>query len=113
MANLLKSPFKANRIETDPRAFGLRPKEIVDSTRALLNDKSVLISGPRGIGKSSLGEQIQTIMKGNNILLKRCHIDSEFPKTLCVYYACGPDISLEQLIRFTGNYNKPNDSLTA
>ncbi len=98
MRTLRTSPFKANRREDNPFAFGLRVKEVEECADALFNKQSVMLSGPRGIGKSSLGDQLQIILDGNNTLLKRCGISSKFPKTLCIYYACSPHITLSQLI---------------
>jgi hypothetical protein len=98
MQNLKASPFKVNISENDPKAFGLRTKEIIECSEAIFNYRSLLISGPRGIGKSSLGEQIQIILDGNPTLLKRCNFNATFTSTFCVYYACGPDVSLTQLV---------------
>ncbi len=98
MQTLRKSPFKVNKHENNPNAYGLRAKEIIDCADALYNNLSVLISGPRGIGKSSLGEQMRIVLEGNNTLLQRCNFDAEFPKTLSIYYACGENITLEQLV---------------
>ena len=98
MQRLRKSPFKVNKHENNPKGFGLRAKEILDCADALYKDLSVLISGSRGIGKSSLGEQMRIILEGDNTLLKRCEVDDKFPKTLTVYYACGERMTLEQLV---------------
>ena len=98
MAKLKKSPFKANRIEGNPDAFGLRHKEIIACSEGLFNSRSILISGPRGIGKSSLGNQMQKTLEGNGKLLERCGIETAFPKTLCLYYACDRGNSLQQLV---------------
>jgi DNA-binding MarR family transcriptional regulator len=97
MGKLRRSPFKVNRIENDPNAFGLRVKETVVCAEALFNDLSILISGPRGIGKSSLGSQLQRILEGDSTLLKRCGIDTMLPKHLCLFYACDQENTLNQL----------------
>lgn len=93
-----KSPFKVERSEKDPHAFGLRKKEIIDCVRAIYNNRNVLISGARGIGKSSLGQQMQIVLQGDSTLLERCKIEVDFPKTFCLYYACSIGLSLEQLV---------------
>lgn len=95
---LKKSPFKVNRVENDPDAFGLRYKEIISCCESLYNNRSVIISGPRGIGKSSLGNQMQKALEGDKTLLERCGISNTFPKTLCLFYACDSGNSLQQLV---------------
>jgi hypothetical protein len=50
MRTLRTSPFKANRREDNPFAFGLRVKEVEECADALFNKQSVMLSGPRGIG---------------------------------------------------------------
>jgi hypothetical protein len=97
MGKLRRSPFKNNTVENDPKAFGLRVKETLDCFDALYNDRSILISGPRGIGKSSQGYQLQRVLQGDNTLLERCHVDEVFPKTLCLFYACDKEITLNQM----------------
>lgn len=97
MATLRRSPFKADKVENDPNAFGLRVKEIIACAESLFNDRSILISGPRGIGKSSLGNQLQKMLGGDQTLLKRCGIKAIFPKTLCVFYACDQKNTLDRL----------------
>ena len=64
-----KNPFKPNVIENNPTAFGLRTKEIIFSITSLLNDNSIFITGARGIGKSSLGLQLQKVLSGDNLSL--------------------------------------------
>src|SRR5689334_15894417 len=98
MAILRKTPFKVNKIESDPDAFGLRPKEIISCSESLYNNRSILTSGPRGIGKSSLGNQMQKVLEGDRTLLERCGITSVFPNTLCLFYACDQGNSLQQLV---------------
>lgn len=95
---LRRSPFKVDRIESDPNAFGLRAKEILTSLEALFNDRSILITGLRGIGKSSLGRQLQNVLQGDNTLLRRMGLDEQFPKNLCTFYACDENTSLEGLV---------------
>lgn len=97
MNRLRKSPFKVNHIEEDPNGFGLRTKEIIACAEALYNNRSILISGPRGIGKSSLGKQMQVILEGDDTLLRRCHIETRIPCSLCLFYAVDTSISLDQL----------------
>lgn len=95
--NFIHSPFKIDTIEKDPEGFGLRRKEIIQGARNLYDNRSILISGPRGIGKSSLGYQLQNLYK-DTTLLKRCGYEVNFPNTICCYKACSNDESLEQIV---------------
>lgn len=97
MVDLRQSPFRVDKIEDDPHAFGNRPGEVVACVQALLNNRHVLISGPRGIGKSSLACQIQNLYKGDYTLAKRCNININLGNFLTCYYACGDDTDLGTL----------------
>ena len=97
MMTLRQSPFKVNRIEDDPNAFGLRPDAVRACAEALYNRRSILISGERGIGESSLANQFKTVYGGNNTLLERCGISADFPHHLCGYTFCTSDTSLADL----------------
>lgn len=97
MPPIRRSPFKVNKIERDPEAYGLRIMEIIDSVEALYNNRSILLSGQRGIGKTSMGIQLQEVMKGNQRLLQRCELDVEFQKTICVFHPCDSVSSIEQI----------------
>lgn len=98
MQTLRKSPFKVGSIEDDPHAYGLRIETIVKCIQALYDNRNLLISGERGIGKSSLGRQLQYVMEGQKTLLNRCGIKADFSKTLCAYHACDQSTSLHQLV---------------
>ena len=99
MTFLKKSPFKINRIENNPEAYGLRTKEIHDALRALNDNISILISGKRGIGKSSFGKQLQNVLEGNYILTKRCGIETIFPRYLCIYVAFDRTMTLAHMVQ--------------
>ncbi len=94
MTLLRRSPFKVARIEDDPDAFGLRPEAVRSCAEALFNRQSLLISGERGIGKSSLANQFKTIYEGTTTLLERSGISVLFPSYLCGYTFCTSDTSL-------------------
>lgn len=94
---LRKSPFKVARIEDDPQAFGRRVDAIAACAGALYDRRNVLISGPRGIGKSSLGSQLQIAQSGNTTLLERCDISTVLPMYLHAFYACDQHTSLAQM----------------
>ena len=94
---LRTSPFKVDKIESDPQAFGRRVEDIRACASALLSRRHVLISGPRGIGKSSLGSQLQTAYQGDFTLFERCDIRADLPRYLCGYYACDVTTSIAEL----------------
>jgi len=97
MREIRTNPFKPNDIENNPSAFGLRSKEIVYSIETLFNENNLFITGARGIGKSSLGLQLQKILSGENTLLERCNIKSRSESTLCIFYACGKETTIEEI----------------
>lgn len=97
MRALRRSPFKVDRIEDDPKAFGLRVEAISSCAEALFNRQSVLISGERGIGKSSLASQFKRAYDGTTTLLRRCNISSSLPTYVCGYASCNSNPSLADL----------------
>ena len=97
MDKIRTNPFKPNVVENNPSAFGLRSKEIVFSIESLFNDNSLFITGSRGIGKSSMGLQLQKVIAGDDTLLKRCNIKRRPDKSLCIFYACANETTLEEL----------------
>lgn len=99
MSIFLKTPFRSNKLETDPLVYGLRPEIIRIAVMELFNDKSVLITGARGIGKSSLCYQLQRIINGDKTILQRCGMDVDFGKYITISYVCTPHDTLETLIK--------------
>jgi len=104
------SPFKVDRFEDDPKAFALR-KEIGYCIQHLFHKRNILIYGPRAIGKSSLGIQLQNMLTGDKTLLTRCNIGSKFPKYLCARIPCGNkdtlyEIAYNILYFLEKNYNE-------
>lgn len=91
---LRRSPFKVNKIEKDPEAFAINLDEISNCAQALYDRKNILISGTRGIGKSSMAKQMQMLFEDEKRLLQRCDIEASFPLYLTVYYACHEESSL-------------------
>lgn len=92
-----KSPFKVNEFEYDPNAFALRKEEISFCVQNLFHERNILIYGPRAIGKSSMGIQLQKMLMGDKTLLTRCDIDSDFPKYLCTRIPCNKQDSISQV----------------
>lgn len=98
MSIIIKTPFRSSDLETDPIVYGLRPEELRQAIYQLYNDKSLLITGTRGIGKSSFCYQLQKIIKGDDTLLKRCALEISMPKFITVSYVCTPDDTIETII---------------
>lgn len=98
MSIIIKTPFRSSDLETDPVVYGLRPEELRQGIYQLYNDKSLLITGTRGIGKSSFCYQLQKIIKGDDTLLKRCGLEISMPKFITVSYVCTPDDTIETII---------------
>jgi len=94
---LRKSPFKTDRIEDNPHSFALRPKEIQFCANKLFNNHNVLITGPRGIGKTSLAKQLQLFYQNETTLLQRCGIEASFPSLLCPFYKCDKTSTLQNM----------------
>jgi hypothetical protein len=97
MVEIRESPFKVDKIENDPHAFGNRPREVIACVESLLNNRYIIISGPRGIGKSSLAYQIQNFYKGDYTLARRCNIETELGNYLTCFYACDKETTLGSL----------------
>lgn len=95
---IVKTPFKSDGLETDPMVYGLRPSELMQGITQLYNDKSLLITGSRGIGKSSLCYQLQQIMQGDKTILNRCALDISMHKFITINYICTPDDTLETIV---------------
>jgi len=92
-----ESPFKVDKPEDDPHAFGNRPEEVKSCVQAIINKRHIIISGPRGIGKSSLACQIQNLFAQDYTLAKRCEIDLQLDRYLTCYYGCSKDTTLASL----------------
>lgn len=94
---LRKSPFRPDDVERDPRGYALRVDEIFACVTSLFNNKNILITGPRGIGKSSLAAQLQNLYAPDNILLRRCSIAGSLGKYLQIYYAIDEKSTLKDI----------------
>ena len=84
---LKKNPFTPQMPITDASKFAGRREAIFSAIDSLFNSKNILISGPRGIGKSSLAYQLLYLTSGENELLSRCGISETnlFDNIICDY----------------------------
>lgn len=70
-----KNPFTPQDPIVDPERFAGRRSHVGNAIDALFNSKNILITGPRGIGKSSLGYQLMYLAGGDNRLAEKLDID--------------------------------------
>lgn len=91
-------PFTPDLPINSPERFSGRKKEIdsvVDSLFQLINEnpKHTIITGDRGIGKSSVLVQVKNIAEGNIELLKKLDIDPGVDNYnfICAWHDCSTD----------------------
>lgn len=117
-------PFTPNRPVDDPDRFFGRSEpvsELVDSLFQIKNGnpKHSIVTGDRGVGKSSLLGQIQLTARGDNRLTDRLQIDRGCEKFdfLCVWHDCDStqsafDLAHAILRKFESAFSKFTKGLT-
>jgi cold shock CspA family protein len=80
-----KNPFIPRSPINNPEKFAGRKSGIKDGVTALVNKSNILITGDRGIGKSSFANQLVRISEGDTFLLKKMSIS--LPETYSPQYA--------------------------
>ena len=73
---LKRNPFTPQDPVYDPRKFAGRSVSVINAIDSLFNGKNVLVSGHRGVGKSSLAIQLLNVLKGNDELLKKLNFNT-------------------------------------
>lgn len=73
-ASLKANPFTPQDPVVDPNKFAGRGEAIHNAVDSLFNNKNIMITGERGIGKSSLAYQLTYLAEGEETLLKRLQI---------------------------------------
>ncbi|RAW19276.1 hypothetical protein DC345_00365 [Paenibacillus taichungensis] len=97
---LKKNPFTPQYPVNDPLKFAGRKHAFMNAIDGLFNNKNILISGPRGIGKSSISNQLLLLTQGDTTLLNRLNVDLDgyVFNYLSGDYRCVPGNSLNDLI---------------
>ena len=70
------NPFTPQDPITDPKKFAGRSQILVNAIDCLFNNKNVLVTGARGIGKSSIAYQLVNLTKGDRTLIERIGLDT-------------------------------------
>ena len=73
---LKANPFTPQLPIIDPEKFAGRKNPIKNAVDALYNNKNIIISGERGIGKSSLAYQLINLAEGEKTLINKLHIET-------------------------------------
>jgi hypothetical protein len=73
---LADNPFNAQGPVMDPARFAGRSHQLKLAIEALFNRRNLLLTGSRGVGKTSIALQLQGVMQGDSILIDRLGFDS-------------------------------------
>lgn len=97
---LKPNPFTPQEPSTDPFKFAGRGEIIKNAIDALFNHKNIIVTGERGIGKSSVAYQLIYMAQGSTTLLDRFNIDTgEFKFSyLTSDYRCVPGNTLADVV---------------
>ncbi|MCK8600073.1 cold-shock protein [Desulfoferrobacter suflitae] len=80
-----RNPFIPRSPINNPEKFAGRKTGIKDGVTSLVNNSNILITGDRGIGKSSFANQLVRISEGDTFLLKKMSIN--LPESYSPQYA--------------------------
>ncbi len=73
-AILKDNPFTPQDPITDPNKFAGRAEIMLNAVDSIFNNKNILVTGARGIGKSSVAYQLINLARGDDTLIKRLNI---------------------------------------
>lgn len=73
---LKPNPFTPQEPVIDPNKFAGRGEAIKNAVDALFNHKNIIITGERGIGKSSLAFQLAYLCEGEKTLFEKLEIET-------------------------------------
>jgi CspA family cold shock protein len=99
VSELRPNPFTPHQPVTEPAKFAGRRDPLRNAIDALYNRKGVFVGGARGIGKTSLANQLRYLVEGETYLLDQLGIDSggyQF-KYLAIDHQCFPGHQIADL----------------
>lgn len=99
-AALKDIPFNPQDPVTEPSKFAGRREPLRNAVDALFNNKNIIVTGDRGIGKSSLAVQLLYMTQGERALLERLGVSTdgfEF-NYLTGDHRCDPGQTLEDIL---------------
>lgn len=84
----MKDPFTPNNRIKDPSKFAGRDSHVRDSYEQVQSGKHIMIAGGKGVGKTSLCNQLKLLFCGDHQAAKRFAIDiTKYPPRLTLYIA--------------------------
>ncbi|MBU7048244.1 MAG: cold shock domain-containing protein [Theionarchaea archaeon] len=97
---LKPNPFTPQEPVTDPYKFAGRGEVIRNAIDALFNNKNIMVSGERGIGKSSVAYQLIYMAEGDRALIDKLNIDTnEFKFSFVTAdHRCVPGNTLSDIV---------------
>ena len=111
MDRIRKNPFNAYSPITNSQDFVGRTKELIDACQSIANNSSILITGTRGIGKTSFCHQLINIMEDDHTILHNqgIKVDIEL-KSLIIYHICSSGDTIESILRSINSQLQEIDS---
>ena len=110
-----RNPFRPGHIMIDPTKYAGREDLIIDAFEYLLDQRSLFITGQRGVGKSSFSMQLCNLLKDQKETYERFDIDLYLSneKTIVVNYRCTGDETFSDFVKdlLIGLSNKVNRTI--
>jgi conflict system STAND superfamily ATPase len=94
------NPFRPGCIIDDPKLFAGREILLRRAYRDLCNSRNVFLIGERGVGKSSFGRQLMSLIEGDQRTFERFAIQrrSENASNITVNYRCQGRESISEIV---------------